>query len=248
MDGWDTLSGSSETWDGGYDGTFYVTPSDGGALASLYSNSTYDEDGIFSQKLIEKLAADTDYELTIDIVNAGYPVTDPPLRADYKIQLLAGETVLVETYNDPYVATQGVWAYDVTLEHTSGPGSDPNVGELLEIRILATDGGEVSFDNVRLTANPPFPMQSGHVYTLKLTSTDAIDTENDSVTVDVYDTSCHAARIGLSLAVENLADIASDPDGPDPTEPDCITNLYDVAAMAVDWLDDTLPIAPIAIP
>jgi len=72
---------------------------------------------------------------------------------------------------------------------------------------------------------------SGDAVTVRLTLT-VNDGENppvtDTMTIDVYDTPCLAARIGLDLATDNPTDLSGD----------CVTSLEDIAALAAAWLDD----------
>ncbi|MCF7956332.1 MAG: sialate O-acetylesterase [Phycisphaerae bacterium] len=71
------------------------------------------------------------------------------------------------------------------------------------------------------------------VVTLTLAVNDSGSTEPpvaDFVKIKLYDDSCKAARLGLSLADENLTDISGD---------DCVTNLKDFAELAFTWLNTT---------
>jgi hypothetical protein len=237
---WESVGdGTSETWNGVYYGNIHINPSDGGAIGSIYTGLDVSDSGL-SQTLSEPLAAETDYTLTVDVANDGY---NGDAVVYYKIQLLAGETVIAEDYSGEYLPLPLYYPADwetSTVEHTSGTaGTDPNVGQSMEIRLLVTsDSTGLTFDNVNLTADPEFPTLSGHTYTLMLTATDNVGSKKDTIEIDVYDTSCQAARIGLSKAAENLGDL----DG------DCDTDIDDVAAMVLDWLDDTLPTEAIAIP
>jgi hypothetical protein len=240
LNGWDDYGsgGSGETWSGAYsyEGslTVYAVPTDGDSLLTAYSDAN--EDTGVSQTLIETLAADTDYELTVDVCLTNYYKETLAL---YRVQLLAGETVLAEDHNGYYLDIPGKWETS-TVTHTSGPPTDPNVGQQLTIRLLAVDEGDsITCDNVQLTSDPPFPVVSGHIFTLKFTATDAVGSDSDKMTVQVYDNACHAGRGAFDLAKDNLGDIASDPEGPFMGEPDCLTNIYDVAAMTTTWLDNT---------
>ena len=58
----------------------------------------------------------------------------------------------------------------------------------------------------------------------------------DTMTIDVYDDACLAARFGVGLAADNPADF----DG------NCITGLEDLAEVATKWLNDTRLTEPIA--
>ena len=58
----------------------------------------------------------------------------------------------------------------------------------------------------------------------------------DSMTIDVYDDACKAARIGIGLAEYYPADFNGN----------CITDLEDLAVMAAKWLDNTGLTEPVA--
>jgi hypothetical protein len=246
LNGWDAygVGGSGEIWNGSYTykgtTTIYAVPTDGDSLLTAYSDAN--EDVGVSQTLIETLAADTDYELTVDVCLTQYY---REILALYRVQLLAGETVLAEDHNGYYLDIPGAWKIS-TVTHTSGPPTDPNVGEQLTIRLLAVDHGDsITCDNVQLTSDPPFPSLPGHVYTLTVTATDAVGSDSEKMTIDVYDTACQAGRGGLDLGAQNLGDLVGDPDGPTPTVPDCLTSLFDIAAMTTTWLDETVLTEPI---
>jgi hypothetical protein len=113
------------------------------------------------------------------------------------------------------------------------------MGEPLVIRLICKkDTYEMSFDNVRLTASPEFPVQPGETYTLTCTARDAVGSNSDTVEIDVYDDKCKAARIGLSLDEENPSDI----DG------DCDIDLKDLSEMLLTWLDEEVITEPLVKP
>ena len=96
----------------------------------------------------------------------------------------------------------------------------------------ATDIEDPTVTITKATLNPS-PV------TLTLTVNDGINIPvTDRMTIDVYDTPCLAARIGLDLAVENPTDLSGD----------CITSLEDIAALAAAWLDDAGLAAPVPKP
>jgi len=69
------------------------------------------------------------------------------------------------------------------------------------------------------------------VVTLILTIVDSEDnTVVGTTTINVYDDQCKAARLGMDLAADHPTDLAGD---------DCITNLKDLAELALSWLNNT---------
>jgi hypothetical protein len=78
-------------------------------------------------------------------------------------------------------------------------------------------------------------------YTFTLTATDATGAIGDSMTANVYDTPCEAVVADPAVPL-----FASDVTGPAGV-PDCEVTLFDVAALAADWLaclDDRLGCTP----
>ena len=82
-------------------------------------------------------------------------------------------------------------------------------------------------------------MPVGGAYTITVTASDAVGSGSDSMTIDIYDDPCSAARLGVGLGAENLGDITGDPGDPDPDAPDCDTDLYDLTEIVLTWLDET---------
>ena len=221
-------TGAGGTWDGIW-GDRYIRASDGLLLAYTWDTGT--EDNGLSQTLTETFTADTTYTLTVDVANDGYWEED----VQYRVQLRAGGSILAEDYDEhdlPVPGGLGVWKTS-TVVYTCGGESDPNfvyVGEPLEIRLMAiNDTWEMSFDNVHLTADPGFPAQPGSTYELTLTATDAVGSDSDTVTIDVYDNACQAAQLGLSLLADNPTDI----------DANCDTAVGDLAELAASWLNST---------
>jgi hypothetical protein len=186
------------------------------------------------QVLAETLAADTTYVLSVQVGNNFYYTS-----GDYVIELLAGENVL-NSFGENAEANIVDDTFELrTVTHTSGGVSDPNVGQPLEIRLVLTAGEEVDFDDVELLIDG----ESGvEVYdtemsavTLTLAVNDAVGSVDDTMTIDVYDTPCLAARIGLELAADHPADF----------DESCITGLEDLAVMVAKWLDDHGLTAPV---
>ena len=222
-------TGEGGTWGGTYGGTKYIKPSDGLLLAYTWDTGT--EDNGLSQTLTETFTADTTYTLTVDVANDGYWEED----VQYRVQLRAGGSILAEDYDEhdlPVPGGLGVWKTS-TVEYTCDGENDPNfvyIGEPLEIHLLAiNDTWEMSFDNVNLTADPPFPAPPGSTYTLTITATDAVGSDSDMMEIDIYDDACQAARLGLSLAAENPSDI----------DANCNTTVGDLAELAAAWLNST---------
>jgi len=70
-----------------------------------------------------------------------------------------------------------------------------------------------------------------YIVTLILTIVDSEDnTVVGTTTINVYDDQCKAARMGMDLAADHPTDLAGD---------DCITNLKDLAELALSWLNTT---------
>ncbi len=195
-----------------------------------------------SQILTERFAANTDYTLTVEVGNS-YEY----YWSGYSTQLLAGGTVIKEDDNilwpDYYL-----WATS-TVEYTYDPAHADLVGQPLEIRLLnlgidmdaaAPDVVGVEFDDVRLTADPPFPVLSG-VETVTLTL--AVSDEGnpipvtDSMMIDVYETACKASRFGLALAEDNQGDF----------DADCYTGPDDLSMLVAKWLNDTGLTEPVVL-
>ncbi len=104
------------------------------------------------------------------------------------------------------------------------------LGEPLQIRLWCTlpfgAGGEANFDDVHLTVSPERPF-SGAVETVTLTVSvhDEVSSDEDTMTIDVYDNPCQAATIGLGVEIN-----------PGDFDVDCDTDIVDLAAMAEEWL------------
>ena len=235
--GWDGIGG---TWTGTYGAEQYIVASDGYLLAYTWDLDPNTDDGL-SQTLTETFAADTTYTLSVDVAHDGYYNE----QVDYRVQLLAGGSILAEDNNEQHILLpppQGSiadWETSI-VEYEYDEVADANkLGEPLEIRLLAiNDTQEMSFDNVRLTAVPPFPVQPGATYTLKVTATDDLGYDYTTMGIDVYEDECQMARVGLSLAAENL----SDADG------DCDIDLKDLYEMFLTWLDESVLTEPLVKP
>jgi hypothetical protein len=222
-------------------GVYNPTAADGyGGVAPegdnvMYATSGAGYDKGMSQVLSANLQANTRYDLSA-LVGNPFLFNGSTTTADYRIELLAGGAVLEsDTGSSP--ADDTTWK-TASLSYNSG-ASPAQLGQALEIRLLAvnsTDGKEVDFDDVKLTAEGPTP----DPYAVKLTLT-VNDVENPPVTdamkIDVYDDACKAA-IGKGLAADNPGDF----DG------NCITDFEDLALMATKWLTQGGLTAPVPKP
>lgn len=106
------------------------------------------EDG-FTQTLAATFQAGADYLLTAKVANTKFSLGFP----GYRIQLLAGATVLAEDNNSQAIAEDGV--ITATANYTYNPANAGLAGQPLEIRLLSkglAGSQEVAFDDVRLTA------------------------------------------------------------------------------------------------
>jgi len=108
---------------------------------------------VIDQLLNANLTVNTTYTLSVSVGNR----LDAPHNDGYSIQLLAGGAVLNGTTTLPGPA-QGQFAL-ATDVYTAGAG-DPHLGQPLEIKLISSATGQVSFDNVTLDASP-VPEPSG---------------------------------------------------------------------------------------
>jgi hypothetical protein len=188
--------------------------------------------GGLAQILPETFTAETTYTLTVEVGNPpGYD------WGGYSVQIVAGGTgttgeitggtVLAEDANSLSIA-EGTFATS-TVVYTYNPAHAALVGEQLQIRLLSLGGAsvdeEVNFDNVQLTANPPFPAPTEFfTVTLTLSASDDVSSDEDTMKLYVYDTGCLAA-IGEGQEYDR-----------GDFDVDCDTDLEDYAAMAEQWL------------
>lgn len=111
----------------------------------------YSIEGTISQILSETLVADLLYTLSVDVGDR----FDQSLPS-FEIQLLAGGNVLASTASTTGTLPNG--GFDTAQLTFSALNTHPDIGELLEIRLINTSGPtvftQVNFDNVRLTAVP----------------------------------------------------------------------------------------------
>jgi hypothetical protein len=221
-------------------GAYNPTAADGygGTVAEgdnvMYTTSATDYENGMNQVLSAKLEANTQYNLSV-LVGNPFGFNGGTATGDYRIELLAGGVVLAsDSGSSP--ADDTTWK---TAQLTYDSGDSPaQLGETLEIRLVAesfTDGKGVDFDYVELTADIPTP--DPYPVRLTLTVNDGINAPvSSSMTIDVYDDACSAARIGKGLAADNPGDL----DG------NCITDARDLAEFAAKWLNQGGLTAPIA--
>jgi len=230
-----------QDWVGNWNPTVYSVVPEGEHIGFA---EAYGVETGFAQILTETLAAETTYTLIVEVGNSpGYDWDG------YKVQLLAGGTgtapgeitggaLLAEDDNTLFPAS-GTFETS-TVVYTCGV-SDPSVGQPIQIRLIANkDGEEVDFDDVRLYTLPPRgPSPDVHNVELTLVVNDELNTTpvEDSMTIDVYEDACEAARLALGLAAGNIGDINAD----------CITDLEDLALALASWLNDTGLIEPVSI-
>lgn len=135
--GWTLGSGSAPA------GTFNPTSNSYLDGAPEGENVAYSSGNSFSQILTPLLVANTEYTLSVDVGNR-----NETSFADYTIQLLAGDVVLIED-NSLLSPAAGTFETSV-LSYTASP-SDENLGQPLQV-VLSADGQQVNFDDVRLTS------------------------------------------------------------------------------------------------
>jgi autotransporter-associated beta strand protein len=106
-----------------------------------------DENG-FAQTLASAFIADADYALTLKVANTKFTAGFP----GYRVQLVAGGTVIAEDDNSQTVAEDGV--VTSTVNYTYDVADAALVGQPLEVRLLSkglSAGTEVAFDDAQLT-------------------------------------------------------------------------------------------------
>ena len=132
----------------------------------------------------------------------------------------SGEPVELDaTVQDGVTVDSYAWSAD----------SDPNVVVVFDPAVNPADPNTSNIEDPTVTITK---VSTEDAVTVKLTFT-VNDGENmpvkDTMTIDVYDTACKAARLGMSLAANNPSDISGD----------CVTGLKDLAEMAATWLNRT---------
>ncbi len=238
--GWTKINdpgGSTGTWNPDATGDIWYgyggNAPEGDNVAWVYPDPNQ-ESGL-AQVLTETFAADTTYTLTVQVGNNSYYDW-----LGYKVQLLAGGTVIAED-DSGIVPADDEFAL-LTVPYTYDEDDAALVDQPLEIRLLAAsvDSLEVDtdFDDVVLTADPPFPAPAGvQTVTLTVEVTDDVGSLTDTMMIDVYGDACKAA-IGAGLEPIEL----TDHDG------NCITGLEDLVRMVAVWLDDYSVTEPVVKP
>jgi hypothetical protein len=217
-------------WNPGLPGTAF--PGYGGNAPEGQNVAYVNSSGI-KQVLTKTFAADTTYTLTVKVGN-----TDGFDWTGYKVQLLAGETVLAEDDNTVAIAT-GAFKTS-TVAYTYDSGDSALLGQALQIRLLCLgSGGEADFDDVQLTAEGPAPDPYIVTLTLEANNVGAPPERAriDTMTIDVYDTACEAAK-AAGLGTDNPGDF----DG------NCITDANDLDELAAKWLTGNPLTMPVAKP
>jgi len=165
------------------------------------------------------------YALSEELTIGGGDPTLPSVDAGADMISWSGEAVTMDpnVVNNDTAEPQGTLTYLWTAD--AGSVADPN----LDVAITDADQ-EVASVTISKTA----PTGDATVVTMTLAVTlEGKDPVTDTMTIDVYDDSCLAAK-AAGLAVI------------DPTDFDenCITNFEDFAVMATTWLDDYTLTAP----
>jgi hypothetical protein len=160
-------------------------------------------------------------------VLVGQPFADSP--SDWALYFTTEDhTVEVSDANGMAGLSWG----QVSLTYTA---TDDDAGKKIGIKMWGAS--DVAFDDVQLTVDPPV---APPVVTVELSL--AVHDEfnqtpiEDTMTIDVYDDECAAARIGT--AADNPADFNKD----------CVIGLGDLVLMAAKWLDDNSLTEPVAKP
>jgi len=128
---------------GGSIGVWNITNASYGGNAPEGENIGYVTKYGFAQVLTETLTAEMSYILTVEVGN-----NQAFAWTGYKVQLLAGETLLAEDDNTVAVASDTFETSTVTYDYD--PADSALVGQPLQIRLLCIDENEVDFDNVKL--------------------------------------------------------------------------------------------------
>ena len=203
-----------------------------------YATSYVGYDKGMSQVLSATLQANTQYDLSA-LVGNPFLFNDSTAAGNYRIELLAGGVVL-DLDTGPSPADDTTWT-TASLTYNSGADAvaDPNVGQPLEIRLLAvdfTDGKGVDFDDVKLTAEGPIPDPYIVKLTLKVNNVGKPPEKvrEDTMTIDVYGDACLAA-IAKGLAGDNPGDF----------DENCITDPNDLDELAAKWLTDISLTGPV---
>lgn len=153
--------------------------------------STLSEDGL-SQVLASTFQADSGYVLTVKVANTRFTAGFP----GYRVQLLAGGTILAEDNNSQALIEDAVAASTVNYTYDAGTHA-ALVGQPLEIRLLSkglANGQELAFDDVKLTvtlgnplANPGGPYTVALAGNLLLNGSNSLPSEGQTITTYEWD-------------------------------------------------------------
>lgn len=152
----------------------------------------------------------------------------------------------VDSNTDPNVTIGDVWWFstgDALPEVDAGSDQylwlDPDSATAdLDGTLICDDGNSAvkyrwTSPNAEVSITTPMSLSStatitaAGTYTITLTATDGAGDSSDTVKVNVYDDACAAA---LADPTDYITPFAGDFSG------DCVVNLEDLAAMAIDWL------------
>ncbi len=129
---------------------------EGENVADIYLVQPPGTDGVvgLTQTLDTLLAANTEYTLQVEVGNIGgiYIGIDLSGFPGYRVELLAGDTVLASDNNSVFIADK---TFETSTVKFTATDSNPYLGQNLGIRlvnILEGPGLVVNFDDVRLTA------------------------------------------------------------------------------------------------
>ncbi|MCF7954367.1 MAG: hypothetical protein K9M75_01060, partial [Phycisphaerae bacterium] len=190
------------------------------------SDPYYNADGGLTITTTNDLKPNTNYTLSVKVGNPLYNDAFP----GYRIQLLAGGSVLVQDANSLTVEP-GTF---VTSEINYTSGASVNSGQKLGIRLIALMGShvrdidagdtsvyEVNFDDVRILTDG----DSTYAITLAV-SDEANPAVEDTMQIDVFDDACLATVVGMGIR------------GSGDVNGDCDVNTDDLQQMATMWLND----------
>jgi hypothetical protein len=171
-----------------------------------------------------------------------------PALQDNKFYYWAVEVTDPNTGGSPYQLAASVWSF-ATGDDPAVPdaGADQYDGldggsAIVDLNGLVDDDGASpvttlwSVDDPNVTITSPTSLVTTATvaltgsYTITLTATDGTGSLDDAMVANVYDDACAAA---IGDPAQTLAGDISGPSG----DSDCVVNLYDFAAMAIDWLE-----------
>jgi hypothetical protein len=147
-----------------------------------------------------------------------HAVSDIPVSVD------AGDNMI--TWSGQAVALEPTIEDDEVSDLTYAWSADPNDG------VVFSDPGvkDPSVTITKATDNPS-------VVTLTVSAEDDVSSDEDTMTIDVYDNPCLASIIGLGQEYD-----------PSDFDADCDTDIEDYAEIAEDWLVDYTLTAPVEKP